>query len=94
MQYTASSFAQPVLAFFGSVLRLRKSSSAAAGFFPEHASFRTEMPDPFREEVYRPLFVRLKETLFHGRRLQHGLLRFYVLYIVLALAALLVWAMR
>jgi formate hydrogenlyase subunit 3/multisubunit Na+/H+ antiporter MnhD subunit len=60
MQYTASSFAQPVLAFFGSVLRLRKSSSAAAGFFPEHASFRTEMPDPFREEVYRPLLVRLK----------------------------------
>ena len=94
MQYTASSFAQPAMAFFGSLLRLRRSSSAAIGYFPEHASFHTEMPDPFREEVYRPLFVRLKETLFHGRRLQHGVLRFYVLYIVLALAAFLVWAMR
>jgi len=92
MQYSASSFAQPFTDFFRGVLRTRFPPTVLRDLFPTESALHTKTPDVFHEELYRPLFGRLKETLLHGRRLQHGRLQLYVLYIVATLVALLVWS--
>ena len=42
MQYTASSFAQPLTNMFGFFLRMRRRLEAPDGFFPGHAALHTE----------------------------------------------------
>src|SRR5206468_1801263 len=59
MQYTASSFAQPLTDLFGLLLGTRQRLSRPEGFFPEAASLSTETPDICRERVYRPIFSGL-----------------------------------
>jgi len=91
MQYTASSFAQPLTDLFGLLLGTRQRLSRPEGFFPEAASLSTETPDICRERVYRPIFSGLGRGLFAFRWLQHGRVQLYILYIALTLLALLLW---
>jgi hydrogenase-4 component B len=94
MQYTASSFADPVVRLFRFFLRTRQSFSPPEGLFPKSASFSTETPDVYRERMYGPAFAAVEEFLSRFRWLQHGRVNLYVLYIVLALLGLLIWKMR
>ena len=91
MQYTASSFAQPLTELFGLLLGTRHRLSRPEGFFPEAASLSTETPDICRERVYRPVFSGLGRGLLAFRWLQHGRVQLYILYIALTLLALLLW---
>jgi hydrogenase-4 component B len=91
MQYTASSFAQPLTGLFGFLLRVKRKSPAPAGLFPEAASFETHAEDPARQEMYRPMFLWLDRTANRMRVIQHGRLNLYLLNVVLTLVALLVW---
>jgi formate hydrogenlyase subunit 3/multisubunit Na+/H+ antiporter MnhD subunit len=91
MQYTASSFAQPLTALFHLVLRTRVRLAAPAGLFPPHGAFATETLDTFREGLFRPAFAGLEWLLGRLRLLQHGRIQLYVLYIVLTLIALMAW---
>lgn len=91
MQYTASSFAQPIVDLFSLVLRTRTAEVRPAGVFPTGAHLATETPDVAAAGVYRPGFgalARLFERL-HG--LQQGRVQVYVAYIAMALLVLLVW---
>ena len=45
MQYTASSFAQPLVEFFGGWLRVRTALKEPAGVFPDAASLSTHATD-------------------------------------------------
>ena len=91
MQYSASSFAQPLTDLFGPLLQTRRHVTAPQGFFPRTAALGTETPDLTTEYFYRPAFTRIGRGLAALRWLQHGRLHLYVLYIALTLLVLLVW---
>jgi hypothetical protein len=94
MQYTASSFAQPLLSFFQVLLRTHTSLVPPAGYFPATASLSTHTDDVCREKMYRPAFAGIAWTLSRLRWLQHGRVQIYVLYIALTLFALLLWKLE
>ncbi len=94
MQYTASSFAQPILDFFNIFQSGWKRLKAPKGYFPVTASFETEALDTSQERVYRPIFEAVERFLSKLRVMQHGRIQLYVLYIVLTLAFLIAWKLR
>jgi formate hydrogenlyase subunit 3/multisubunit Na+/H+ antiporter MnhD subunit len=91
MQYTASSYAQPLTALFGPLLQNREQLAPPEGLFPSDASLHTETPDVFARGLYGPVFAAVGRGLSALRWLQHGQVQLYVLYIALTLVALLVW---
>ncbi len=91
MQYTASSFAQPLTSLFDFVLRTRRAYTGLSGLFPRAASLKTETEDFARVRLYQPLFVGLGRCLSSFRWVQQGQVHLYVLYIALTLLVLLVW---
>lgn len=94
MQYTASSFAQPILDFFNVFQSGWKRLKAPKGYFPETASFETEALDTSREKVYRPIFETVERLLSKLRVMQQGRIQLYVLYIVLTLVFLIAWKLH
>jgi formate hydrogenlyase subunit 3/multisubunit Na+/H+ antiporter MnhD subunit len=91
MQYTASSFAQPLTSLFHFVLRSRFHYFMTPGLFPRAASLATETEDLSRARLYHPLFIRIGRGLSSLRWVQHGQVHLYVLYIAITLLVLLVW---
>ncbi len=94
MQYTASSFAQPIVDFFNVFQSGWKRLKPPQGYFPATASFRTEALDTSQERVYRPIFGAVENFLSKLRVMQHGRIQLYVLYIVLTLIFLFVWKLQ
>lgn len=88
MQYSASSFSQPITTLFRSVIWHEDTMHAPLGLFPNRAHFRTKPRDTFKEGVYEPVFKGVSWSLARMRWLQHGALHFYILYIALAALAL------
>jgi hypothetical protein len=93
MQYSASSFAQPITEAFKGVLHSHVKVKMPPVLFPERASFASETPDPCLERFYKPGFNGIAVSASKLRWLQHGNIHLYVLYIALALLATLVWIM-
>jgi hypothetical protein len=91
MQYTASSFAQPLTFLFRALLRARTTLVPPVGLFPARGALATETPDLFRQGVFRPAFGAIADLLERLRLLQHGRIQLYVLSIVLTLIVLLAW---
>jgi hydrogenase-4 component B len=91
MQYTASSFAQPLTDTFDLLLQTRRVLMAPRGFFPKEASLATETPDPYQEYIFGPLFRAIGRNLLLLRPLQQGKVQLYILYIALTLLLLLLW---
>ncbi len=91
MQYSSSSFAQPLTELFGILLRTRKRIVAPRGPFPAGASVATETPDPFRERLYGPAFAAIARGAAALRWIQIGRVHVYVLYVALSLLVLLAW---
>jgi formate hydrogenlyase subunit 3/multisubunit Na+/H+ antiporter MnhD subunit len=92
MQYTASSFAQPLTDLFRVFLGTRRKFTPPQGALPTQPSaFHSETPDVFTERCFRPLGDGLAWLMAHPRRLQLGRVQVYVLYVALTLIALLIW---
>lgn len=91
MQYTSTSFAQPLLAVFRGIVAPRRMGAGPGGLFPSAARFSTAAPDPFEHGAYRPLFRGIGWLLSRLRLLQRGRLQLYVLYVAATLLILLVW---
>ena len=91
MQYTASSYAQPLTGMFHAVLGGKTEGVPVSGSFPSGARFSSETPDTFLRLIFRPAFAAAGAALSRLRWLQHGRLQMYVLYIAAALLVLLVW---
>ena len=91
MQYTASSFAEPLTTLFGFLLQTQRRWRAPAGFFPVDAELTCETPDLCSERLYRPAFGAIGRALALARWLQHGRVQLYILYVALTLVLLLVW---
>ena len=89
MQYTASSFAQPLTGMFR--LGTRRRWAPITALFPEKAVFSSHTPDVFTQGIFRPAFAGIGALLSRLRWLQHGRLQLYVLYVAATLLVLLIW---
>ena len=94
MQYTSSSFAQPLVSMFRFPLATRRHWTPITEHFPAKAEFSSHTPDLFAEGVFRPAFAGIGTLLSRLRWLQHGRLQLYVLYVAATLLVLLVWKLR
>jgi len=81
MQYTASSFAGPILRIFRSVLRV----SVAEG--------SSHVKDACEEFIFRPVFQVIKFSSAKLKIIQCGYTQWYLLYIFVFLLFLLIWKM-
>jgi hydrogenase-4 component B len=91
MQYTSSSFAQMLVGLFGWVLHPRIHRPQQLGLFPQQSVFRSHVPDTVLDEVVLPGFRLGAWLLAWLRVFQRGNIQTYLLYIFLALIALLLW---
>jgi formate hydrogenlyase subunit 3/multisubunit Na+/H+ antiporter MnhD subunit len=91
MQYTSSSFAQPLVGMFRFPLATRRRWTPITAHFPSKAGFSSHTPDLLAERVFHPGFAGLGTLLSRLRWLQHGRLQLYVLYVAVTLLVLLVW---
>ncbi|GMU56558.1 MAG: hypothetical protein AMXMBFR33_57040 [Candidatus Xenobia bacterium] len=91
MEYTGLSFTQPLTDLFASVLHHRVRQPRMEPIFPAEESFSDETPDLFEDEVYRPMLEGLERLSGLLRRLQHGRVQLYVLYVLITLVGLLAW---
>jgi formate hydrogenlyase subunit 3/multisubunit Na+/H+ antiporter MnhD subunit len=91
MQYTASSFAEPLTTLFAALVGTRQIVDPPAGIFPAAAAFATHTPDPAAERFFAPLGRIIVRGLAALRWLQHGRIQLYVLYITLTVLVLLLW---
>jgi hypothetical protein len=92
MQYSASSFAEPLTRLFGAVLSLRESEQRSSGVLPLPASFSSRSAD-LAERVYAGIFARIAGLGALVRRLDTGNAQLYVLYTVVAALAALAWGL-
>ena len=92
MQYTASSFAQPLKDVFnGIVLTRYRKTLPHQTLFPPISHYYSHATDIFRENFYHPVFKGTRDLLFKLRWLQSGGIHMYILYIVVALVTTIVW---
>jgi formate hydrogenlyase subunit 3/multisubunit Na+/H+ antiporter MnhD subunit len=94
MQYTASSFVQPITALFSPLLRARAKLVRPDGLFPGRAAMVTETPDLAHSELYQPVGQRLAAHLARLRWMQQGKVQLYVLYVAVTMLVLLLWKLR
>src|SRR6267154_3477697 len=92
MQYTASSFAQPLTTQFHLLVRNREALVPPAGYFPTAASYASDSGDPWLRLLFAPTFRWFDRIVSRLDVLQHGHIHLYVLYVAATLVALLVWA--
>ena len=91
IQYTSSSFAQMLVGTFGWVLRPKTHKPTGLVMFPQKADFHSDVADPVLDEIVLPAFEFTARLLSRFRAFQQGNIQAYLLYIFLALFALLFW---
>ena len=92
MQYTASSFAQMIVSLFGGVLRPHKVRPHVTGLFPAPAHTHSHVDDAVLHGMLLPAGAHLADGFDWFRRFHRGLVQHYLLYILIAVIALFVWA--
>ncbi len=91
MQYTASSFAAPVLALTNPVLALETKLEKPVGFFPRRAFFQTHPGNIFEAWLIHPVVRRINRLLERFTWIQSGSTQRYIFYGLVFLAVTLVW---
>lgn len=94
MQYTATSFAHPLVTLFSGVLRSRERYTIAPGLFPDSASLDTHTRDVVRERLFVPAFRLVDRWVSFLKWMQAGRIQLYILYILITLLALLFWTLK
>jgi hypothetical protein len=83
MQYTASSFASPLLTAFGPASGVQEQRTPG--------SFASQPLDIVLDRLIEPLWGMVKRTALRARPLQQGRLHAYLLYVMSALLVLLAY---
>jgi hydrogenase-4 component B len=91
MQYTASSFAQPLLAPFAAITQVRVTENGPSGYFPAEARYEEQIGDVAGERLLIPGTRRVVRALSRLRVIQQGRVQLYIVYIVATLVALLIF---
>ena len=95
MAYTATAFTQPTVDYFRPLLRTRRHVRPFRGdpASPTDAAIATETDDLAISGFWRPLFIRAARFCQRMHLLQNGSLHLYILIILVAVLALLVFAL-
>ncbi|MBK8476228.1 MAG: NADH-quinone oxidoreductase subunit H [Opitutaceae bacterium] len=88
MQYTGGSFAGIAAGWFGWLLQTEASLHRPRGLLPERAHRVERVPETVLERLIGPVAAGALRVSTAVRRLQHGRLQAYILYLVVGLAAL------
>jgi hydrogenase-4 component B len=88
MQYTGGSFAAIATGWFSWVLLPERTLRRPRGPFPAGASRMERIPDTVLERVIEPAGGAVMDFAAAARRLQHGRLQFYLVYMLAGLLAL------
>jgi len=94
MQYTASSFAKPILKIFRSVLFFKVEAVRPKGYFPTEGKLSSSVKDVSEIFFFRPLFFVIKKFSRKLKWIQSGHTQIYILYILFLLVILLVWKLH
>ncbi|MFQ3619654.1 MAG: proton-conducting transporter membrane subunit [Spirochaetales bacterium] len=89
MQYTGTSFSQPIWALSRGILRPVEQVDIEGKLFPKKATYHFSLPDIFQRLFFNPLY---KSLLSFSRKLywlQEGRNQVYILYIAITLLGLL-----
>jgi hydrogenase-4 component B len=85
MQYSSGSFAGIVTGWFAWILRPQVDARRPRGLFPARASRIVRMPESMLDLVIGPVAAAIRRASGAARRLQHGKLQAYILYVIVAL---------
>jgi hydrogenase-4 component B len=88
MQYTAGSFAGIITEWFAWILRPERHERRPEAFLPVSASFTEHTPETVLERIVEPAGGVVMRLSVAARSLQHGQVQFYLLYLLIGLAAL------
>ncbi|HTQ31843.1 MAG TPA: proton-conducting transporter membrane subunit [Opitutaceae bacterium] len=88
MQYTAGSLAATITEWFAWILRPERHEQRPVELFPARASFEEHTPETVLERVIEPAGGMVMQLSVAARRLQHGRLQAYLLYLVVGLTVL------
>ncbi len=85
MQYTASSYADPLTRLFEPLLKTHENSTAPSGYFPAEVTYTSHTHDQARRLIYAPLYRLVMAVATHLRPFQAGRVQSYILYIAITL---------
>lgn len=91
MQYSATSFSEPMVDLFASIVPREVHYKAPVGLFPEGARWGEDLHDFADERLVHPMMERGNVAIRFLRRLQQGKIHTYLVYILVTLLLLLVW---
>jgi hydrogenase-4 component B len=91
MQYTSSSFAQMLVGLFSWALRPRIHRPKDLPLFPTQTDFHTAIDDTVLDDAVLPAFRFGARLTLWFRVFQQGSIQTYLLYMFIALIALLLW---
>ncbi|MFT3780786.1 MAG: proton-conducting transporter membrane subunit [Nibricoccus sp.] len=87
MQYTGGSFAGIATGWFYWIIRPERRQRRPRGAFPESATYIEELPETVLDRVITPASSVILRVSTAVRRLQHGHLQSYILYLLVGLTA-------
>jgi hydrogenase-4 component B len=93
MQYTASSFTQPITNLFRRVLGWKTNAQLPTGLFPQNSAFASHVGDTADEYFFRPSFRFVDKAMSRLLWIQEGRVQVYVLYVAVTLLILLLVAL-
>jgi len=93
MQYTASSFAEPILRNFRNVLGYAVKGHRPEGYFPKEGNISSHVVEASEDFFFRPVFRWIQFLTAKLKIIQYGYTQLYLLYIFIFLLILLIWKM-
>jgi hypothetical protein len=91
MQYSPASFSAEVSAMARKVTGYATQRQDPQGYFPAQASFAAACRDRILDGLFGPLFAKAAQLCDQFKVIQHGKTQIYILYIFVALLAVLAW---
>jgi hydrogenase-4 component B len=91
MQYSGSSFSEPVSAAIGPAVFAKQTLTAPNGYFPKRATLAVTPRDLLETFFFAPAFELIRRLCDQAKVLQHGRIHLYILYILAVLVGLLLW---
>lgn len=92
MQYVGTSFSELAVSVFNGIIRQRVKRPILTGIFPAVAKCSDKPTETFLESIISPLFSITGISFAFLRRLQHGQMHVYMIYIFATLFILMLWA--
>lgn len=91
MQYSAASFAEPVIGSFEGMLRRKIHEKLPRGYFPRQARHELSTGDLAAEQLIAPIARQVLTAIGRLKIVQHGRVHMYLLYILVTVVVVLVW---